>query len=62
VKVNNVGLWELVGLIFDKILDRRQVREGFHAKFAVKAAAQGVKDLVLLLRSMPNCVAISTSV
>ena len=34
--------------------DGVDVREGFHAEFAVEAAAQRVEDLVFLLRAVPH--------
>lgn len=49
-----MGLREHVGLAFDKVLNRGNVWEGFHAELAIEAAAESVENLVFLLGTMPN--------
>lgn len=62
MKVHNLGLWVLIFLIFQEVLDRRHMREAYHPKLAVKAASHGVKNLIFLLRSMPHYRAVSHNV
>ena len=54
VEVDDVRLWVEVLWVFDVGLDSGQVRECFHAKLGVEAAAEGVEDLVFLLCAMPH--------
>lgn len=62
MEVHNLGLWVLVFLVFQEVLDRRHMRETYHPKLAVKAATHGVKDLIFLLRPMPHYRAVSHNV
>lgn len=62
MEVHNLGLWVLVFLIFQEVLDRRHMREAYHPKLAVKSASHGVKDLIFLLRSMPHYRVVSHNV
>ena len=53
VEIQHMRLRVKILLVLDKVLDSRHVRERLHTKLAVKAAPEGVEDLVFLLRSMP---------
>jgi hypothetical protein len=59
VKIQHMRLRKLVCLVFDKVVDGRQVRECLHAKFAVEPAAEGGEDLVFFLGSVPDYILIS---
>lgn len=59
VEVHHMRLRMFVGLVLNKRLDGRQVRECLHAKLAVEPAAQAVENLVLLLRTVPYWITVS---
>lgn len=54
VEINHVTLREKLRRISAIVSDRVDVRKRLHSKFAVEAAAQRVKNLVLLLCSVPD--------
>src|SRR5690242_535980 len=54
VKVYHVALREQLRGISAVVSDGINVREGLHSKFAVETAAKRVKDLVFLLRTVPD--------
>ena len=59
VKIQHMRLRKLVGLVFDKVVYRGQVRECLHAEFAVEPATEGSEDLVFFLGSVPDCILIN---
>jgi hypothetical protein len=54
VEVEDVRLRVFVGFVLNEMVNRRHVRESLHSKFTVEAASKSIKDLVLLLRSVPD--------
>lgn len=54
VEVEHMRLGIFVFLVLYEVVDRREVRERFHAKFAVKSSPESVEDLILFLCSMPD--------